>query len=136
MALGLGFSSAKLDSAYLYSLHCKVFIFTDRFNSFNLLVNLIQKTKVAAGHIRHYRAADNGFPSDHTLLSSSIAVTIFSAHKKLGLVLFVLVLLDGLSRVIGHIHSLIDIIGSVVFTFVGASVAYWLTPKVVSKFTL
>src|SRR3989339_516158 len=35
------------------------------------------------GHV-----ADNGFPSDHTLLATAIAFAIFHFNKKLGLLLF------------------------------------------------
>jgi undecaprenyl-diphosphatase len=77
---------------------------------------------------------DNGFPSDHTLLGSFVAVSIYYLNKKLGLALFVLAALVGVSRVAGHIHSPIDIIGSMVFAVVGGLVAAYLTPKVVSRF--
>jgi len=78
--------------------------------------------------------ADNGFPSDHTVLTAFMAVTIYSANKRLGLVLFLMALLIGLSRIIGHIHSPIDIIGSVVFALVGGGVAAYLTPKVIARY--
>lgn len=78
-------------------------------------------------------AADNGFPSDHTLLSAFITVTIFSVNKKIGLLLLLLTLMVGGSRIIGHIHSPIDIIGSIVFALVGGLVAFYLTPKVIQK---
>ncbi len=61
-----------------------------------------------------FHIADNGFPSDHTLLSSSVAFIIFSFNKKLGIILIVLTLLVGLSRVYVGIHHFIDIIGSVI----------------------
>ena len=76
---------------------------------------------------------DNGFPSDHTVLTAFIAVTIYSATKRLGLVLFAMALLIGLARVIGHIHSPIDIIGSIVFALVAGAVAAYLTPKVTAR---
>ena len=76
---------------------------------------------------------DNGFPSDHTALTAFIAVTIYSATKRLGLVLFFMALLIGLARIIGHIHSPIDIIGSIVFALVAGAVAAYLTPKVTAR---
>ena len=76
---------------------------------------------------------DNGFPSDHTLLSAFIAVTIYAVHKRLGLILMAMALLVGGARVIGNIHSPIDIAGSVVFALLGGFVAYYLTPKVLAR---
>ncbi len=78
--------------------------------------------------------ADNGFPSDHTVLTAFIAVTMYSSSKKLGLALLVLSLLIGIARVVGHIHSPIDIIGSLVFAAIGGLAAFWLTPIVLHRF--
>ena len=61
-------------------------------------------------------AADNGFPSDHALLSFAIASLIFAFNKKMGFVLFILSFLVGASRVYVGIHSPIDIIGSFVIS--------------------
>jgi undecaprenyl-diphosphatase len=59
-------------------------------------------------------APDNGFPSDHTMLTMSLALIIFVSHKKLGIVLIILSLLVGLSRVFAHIHHMEDILGSII----------------------
>lgn len=77
--------------------------------------------------------ADNGFPSDHTALATVIAVTVYMASKRLGLTLFVMALAIGLARVLGNIHSPIDILGSVVFAIVAGAVAYYLTPKLMMR---
>lgn len=79
--------------------------------------------------------ADNGFPSDHTVLTAFIAFTIYSASRRLGLILFGMALLIGLSRIIGYIHSPIDIIGSLLIAVIGAAVAYYLTPKFIARLT-
>jgi undecaprenyl-diphosphatase len=73
---------------------------------------------------------DNGFPSDHTLLGSFVAVSVYYVNKKLGLGLFALAALVGISRVAGHIHSPIDIIGSMVFAIIGGLLAALITPRV------
>lgn len=57
-------------------------------------------------------APDNGFPSDHTLLSAAIAAVIFVFERRLGAALFAIALLVGLSRVAAGIHHVTDIIGS------------------------
>jgi undecaprenyl-diphosphatase len=78
---------------------------------------------------------DNGFPSDHTLLASFVAVSVYYLNKKLGLVLFLLAALVGISRVAGHIHSPIDIIGSMVFAIVGGLLAAFVTPQLMERFS-
>ncbi len=70
-------------------------------------------------------AADNGFPSDHTLLSATIAMAVYYFSKKLGLVLFGLAIIIGVSRVLAHVHHPIDIIGSLIFAIIGGLIAYW-----------
>lgn len=75
--------------------------------------------------------ADNGFPSDHTLFSAVIAVTICSVSKKLGLLLGGLAIIVGISRVLANIHHPIDIIGSLVFAMISGLIAYYLTPKII-----
>ncbi len=77
--------------------------------------------------------ADNGFPSDHTVLTAFIALTIFSSSRKTGLTLLCMVVLIGLSRVIGHIHSPIDIIGSLAFALVGFGIAKLVTPRLLQR---
>ncbi|MCX6762335.1 MAG: phosphatase PAP2 family protein [Candidatus Moranbacteria bacterium] len=59
-------------------------------------------------------AADNGFPSDHTLLAAAIAFAIFHFNKKLGLFLFFLAVLVGVARVLAGVHHAADIAGSLI----------------------
>ena len=73
--------------------------------------------------------ADNGFPSDHTALGAYVAFVIFSVNKRLGIILVILATAIGLSRVIGHIHSPIDILGSILFAAIGYGVAWKFTPR-------
>jgi undecaprenyl-diphosphatase len=73
-------------------------------------------------------SADNGFPSDHTALTAFTALTIFSSARRLGLILLGTSVLIGVSRVIGNIHSPVDIAGSLIIAAIGAVAAYYLTP--------
>lgn len=73
-------------------------------------------------------APDNGFPSDHTALTMAIAVAIYSHSKKLGITLAIAALIVGVARVLGNIHSPIDIAGSVVCALIGGLIALYLTP--------
>jgi len=62
-------------------------------------------------------APDNGFPSDHTLLSAAVAAVVFFFHRKLGIALFAVAFLVGMARVVAGIHHFIDILGSIIIAF-------------------
>ncbi len=70
-------------------------------------------------------AADNGFPSDHTLLASAVAATVFYFNKRLGLLLFVLALFVGAARVLAGVHHPMDIVGS----FLAVLIVYIITDR-------
>jgi undecaprenyl-diphosphatase len=70
-------------------------------------------------------APDNGFPSDHTLLSSAVAMVIFFYNRKIGLLLLILALLVGLSRILAGVHHATDIFGSLGFAIIFS----WLVHK-------
>jgi undecaprenyl-diphosphatase len=74
-------------------------------------------------------AADNGFPSDHTLLVSAIASIIFPFDRKTSAAVWVIAILVGLSRVYVGIHHPIDIVGSIVISIAASAVAYQVFPK-------
>jgi len=76
-------------------------------------------------------ASDNGFPSDHTLLSSAVAMIIFFYNKKLGVMLLALTLLVGFARVLAGVHHTVDILGSVGFAIVFSWLVHkYLLPKI------
>jgi undecaprenyl-diphosphatase len=59
-------------------------------------------------------APDNGFPSDHMLLTCAIASILFVYNKKLGVIAWIIAFIIGASRVFVGVHHWIDIVGSVV----------------------
>ncbi len=63
-------------------------------------------------------AADNGFPSDHVLLTGAVAMIVWFYNKKLSAALLVLVLLICWARVYAGIHHATDIAGSVIIVFI------------------
>jgi undecaprenyl-diphosphatase len=63
-------------------------------------------------------AMNNGFPSDHTLLSAAIASLVWAYSRRLGLVFFGITLLIGLSRVYLGVHHLVDIVGAIVIAII------------------
>ncbi len=69
-------------------------------------------------------SADNGFPSDHTLLTATLAFGVMTWSWRKGLVLLAGALLIGLSRVAANVHHLSDIIGAVVIAGVATLAVY------------
>ena len=57
-------------------------------------------------------AADNGFPSDHTLLAATIAMIGLSISRRLGILLWILAVLIGVSRILAGVHHILDIVAS------------------------
>ena len=79
---------------------------------------------------------DNGFPSDHTLLSSAIAAVVFFFHRKLGLWLFMIAFAVGASRVLAGIHHFADIFGSMAIASVMAYIVLeYIFPTVWKRFS-
>ena len=70
-------------------------------------------------------AADNGFPSDHAMLTSFLAFTLFLYSRRTGIVLLVNALLVSWARVAAHIHSPLDIAGGFVIAAISVAVAYY-----------
>ena len=68
--------------------------------------------------------ADNGFPSDHTLICAAIAAAIYPFNKKISVLLWALTVLVGLSRVFVGVHHVVDIIGSVAISMMVGTVVY------------
>lgn len=60
--------------------------------------------------------ANNGFPSDHTLLSSAVAMVVWHFNKKFGWFLMSLALLVGLARVYVGVHHYLDIFTSLIIS--------------------
>lgn len=69
-------------------------------------------------------ADNNGFPSDHTLLSGAVAAIVYFFNKKLGIFLFALAFFVGFARVLVGVHHVIDIIGSIVIAAVISFLMY------------
>lgn len=59
-------------------------------------------------------AADNGFPSEHTLFSTTLAVLLYIYRPRLGMAALAVAIVVGIARVAAHVHSPIDIIGGFV----------------------
>lgn len=57
-------------------------------------------------------AADNGFPSDHALLTGTLAAVVSVFSAPVAVALWVLALIVGGARVLARVHHLVDILGS------------------------
>lgn len=74
-------------------------------------------------------APDNGFPSDHTLLSSAIAAVVWCFHRSLGSLLLAVAFLVGMARVLAGVHHVSDVLGSILIaTIVTAVTKRYLLP--------
>lgn len=67
---------------------------------------------------------DNGFPSDHMLLSSVFALSCLLYRRRIGIAVAVLAALVGVGRVAAGVHHLVDILGSILCALLGCAVAY------------
>lgn len=70
-------------------------------------------------------AADNGFPSDHTLLAGTIAMIVWFYDKKWSIAIWILALLIGAARVYAGIHHVADIAGSILIAIIAGLIYYF-----------
>lgn len=75
-------------------------------------------------------APDNGFPSDHVLLVSAIATIVYYFNRKVSFALLVITILVAISRVYVGVHHPIDVIASIIFSFVGTFIAHTLLTNI------
>lgn len=68
--------------------------------------------------------ADNGFPSDHTLLVATLALLVYTEHRVLGILLAVIAILVGLARILANVHHGIDVGGSIVIALIAVMLAH------------
>lgn len=69
---------------------------------------------------------NNGFPSEHTLLTGTLALCVFSFNKKLGTILLILAILVGFGRMGAGVHHFSDIIGGMLISLVAVSGIYFI----------
>ena len=78
-------------------------------------------------------AADNGFPSNHTLYAMVAATTLYAHRRKLGIFLGILAILIGVSRIMADVHYPIDIIGAIIIAMAATGLAQVTITKVLTK---
>lgn len=73
--------------------------------------------------------ANNGFPSDHTLLAAAAAAIVTPFSLPLGILMWIIALAIGAARVLALVHHPIDIIGSLVIVAISALIAWPLAKR-------
>ncbi len=81
-----------------------------------------------AEHIKSLvqHAADNGFPSDHALLTATLAVVTYFYNKKIAMGMALLTIIVGVARILAAVHSPLDIAGGWILGSTGAIVSYYI----------
>lgn len=80
-------------------------------------------------------ASDNGFPSDHTIVATALAMTVYFYRLRLGIIVFVLAALIGIGRVAARVHSPVDILGGAALGLIAGGAGYWLAKRLLAKHT-
>jgi len=75
-------------------------------------------------------AADNGFPSEHTILAFTVAAVLYFYRPKMSYLAFGLALLVGIGRVAAHVHSPVDIIGGAAIGLIAGYTGNFIAGKV------
>ncbi len=68
---------------------------------------------------------DNGFPSDHALLTGTLTAITYFFSRKYATIMLIPTLIIGWARVYANVHSPIDIAGGWVFGIIGSFAAYY-----------
>lgn len=71
-------------------------------------------------------AADNGFPSDHTLIAATIAMVVLYFDRRWGIALWIIAALIGASRVLAGVHHIVDIIGAMIIAVAAVIAAHYI----------
>ena len=78
--------------------------------------------------------ADNGFPSEHTVFTMTLSSVVYLYNRRFGVVALVITAAVGISRVLAHVHTPIDVVVGVVIGAVAGVAGYVIASKLVRKF--
>lgn len=79
-------------------------------------------------------AANNGFPSDHALLTMTLTAITYFYSKKIAGVMLMLTVLVGVARILAKIHSPLDIGAGWVIGILAALCGYYLTSWLLTRY--
>ncbi len=71
-------------------------------------------------------AADNGFPSDHALLTMTLTAATYFFSRKTAAIMLLLTVFVGLARIAARVHSPLDIAAGWLIGMLGAVAGYYL----------
>ena len=77
---------------------------------------------------------DNGFPSDHALLTGTLTAVAYIYNKKFASYMLVITILIGTARVLAKVHSPLDITGGWLMGVIGAYLGYKLSVWLIHKY--
>lgn len=80
-------------------------------------------------------AADNGFPSEHTLFVFLIAGIVFVFNRTLGIILAILALGVGVGSVFVRVHHPVDVLGGISIAFFAVLVSWYFVFKSQKRFS-
>lgn len=75
-------------------------------------------------------AVDNGFPSDHMLLTMTIAAVVFVYNRKWGITLSCIAVFIGTARVLAKVHHIEDIVGSLLIAVIATYIVKIIFPSI------
>ena len=78
-------------------------------------------------------APDNGFPSHHTMLAMATSAIVFVCSRKVGLLLGIMAILIGISRMIAKLHYPVDILGGAAIAIASTGVAWMMLKRFASS---
>lgn len=78
-------------------------------------------------------AADNGFPSDHSVAAGLIATLILLRHRITGAVLWLFAAGIAASRVAAHVHHVQDVVAGLVLGVVAAAIGVLLARLILDR---
>ena len=88
---------------------------------------VVQEVEPLIPHVEN-----NGFPSNHALLTATISAVIFVFSKKLGWISALFMILVSIGRIFALLHHVVDVFASILISVV----AVYLTVKIVEKVDL
>ncbi|HTK33003.1 MAG TPA: phosphatase PAP2 family protein [Candidatus Paceibacterota bacterium] len=79
-------------------------------------------------------APDNGFPSDHALFVSGLAMVGLYWSRRLGIALWIIAILVSIGRVLVGVHHFVDVAGSMLIAIIGVSLMYYTIKNINTKY--
>ena len=73
--------------------------------------------------------ADNGFPSEHTVLAMTLTAVVYYYNKRVAVALFIMTVFVGVGRVLAHVHSPIDVLAALAFGLIAGVTGVWLARR-------